>query len=173
MPTSLPTNRSVFTFICCLTLLLCLAIQSSSQSEDPHAAGRLMLIVSDNQEHSMLGTPNRSMSSFSDRFITSVAKRPPLANVGGGSLLSAALRFGKREGADLVLHLGDAADVSCPEEIDSAFDKLEKQTPEAWFFCTGQPRRHVCRNAFKIPAIVEFHFCACGANLHQWSEQSI
>ncbi len=81
-----------------------------------------ILLIADNQEHLLTGTPLRSMSPITGKWVTSVALRSPLANVGSRHLLGEILEFGRREGAGLVIHLGDTSDISCPNELASVFD---------------------------------------------------
>lgn len=101
------------------------------------AAGKNLLIVSDNQEQNMTGVRLRLMGVLSDRILTSVAMRPPLAHVGGRLLLREILQFGKERKADLVLHLGDAANISCADELTSVFDLLNKEAKGIWFMAPG------------------------------------
>jgi hypothetical protein len=96
-----------------------------------------VLIIADNQEHLLTGVTLRANSSRTDRIITSVARRSPLANVGGRLLFREALKFGIGEGAELVLHLGDAADISCPDELYSVFEALEGEAKDIWFWTPG------------------------------------
>lgn len=96
-----------------------------------------VLIVSDNQEHLLTGAPLRAMGTWMDRLVSSVAVRSPLANVGGRLLFREALRFGRARGAELVLHMGDAADISCPDELTAVFEALEAETPGVWFMAPG------------------------------------
>lgn len=37
----------------------------------------------------------------------------------------------------MVLHLGDATDISCPDELDSVFNVLDKEAEGMWFFTPG------------------------------------
>lgn len=119
------------------------AIGLAVRSKD--GPGRKLLFIADNQEHLLTGGPIRSMSPLSERYATSVALRSPLANVGGLQLLREALRFGRREGVHLVLHLGDAADISCPDELTSVFNALDQEafdigaeeTTRIWFMTPG------------------------------------
>ena len=96
-----------------------------------------LLIIADNQEHLLTGVPLRANSSRTDRIITSVARRSPLANVGGRLLFREAIKFGREQGAELVLHLGDAADISCPDEISSVFQALEDEAKDIWIWTPG------------------------------------
>jgi 3',5'-cyclic AMP phosphodiesterase CpdA len=105
---------------------------------EPARAGRTtLLLVADNQEHMVTGTPLKAMSPTTEAMVTSVALRSPLANVGGRALFREALRFGREQGADLVLHLGDAADVSCPDEFTAVLDALDAEAGDAWFMAPG------------------------------------
>jgi hypothetical protein len=125
-----------------LILLCACAAQAQEPSEPSVISGRgepqqKLLIIADNQEHLLTGVPLRSMSPLTERYVTSVALRSPLANVGGRLLLREALKFGIKEGASLVLHLGDAADISCPDELSSVFDALDKEARHMWFIAPG------------------------------------
>jgi len=114
--------------------------QSAGSKEEE---GQKLLIVADNQEHVVTGVQLFSMAFLSEVFISSTALRPPLAHVGGRLLFREALRFGKREGAGLVLHLGDATDISCRNELTSVFNVLDKEAPRdekgdpMWFMAPG------------------------------------
>lgn len=96
-----------------------------------------VLFIADNQEHNMLGGPTKSQSRMSEARISSVAMRSPLANVGGRQLMRAAVEFGIREGASVVIHVGDITDVSCPGEMADAFDALDQSAPGVWFTTLG------------------------------------
>jgi 3',5'-cyclic AMP phosphodiesterase CpdA len=104
---------------------------------DISSGQRTVLVIADNQERQLTGAPLASMSPISERVVTSVALRSPLANVGGMLLMQEVIGFGRRHGADLVLHLGDAADISCPDEFLSTMDALESAAPGAWFIAPG------------------------------------
>lgn len=118
-------------------------LPSDAPAARPDEPGTKMLILSDNQEHLLTGVQLKSMGVLSDEIIASVAMRSPLAHVGGRLLFAEALRFGAREDVELVLHLGDAADVSCPDELSSVFDVLDKEAPRrgdgspVWFMAPG------------------------------------
>jgi hypothetical protein len=99
--------------------------------------GRKLLIIADNQEHLLTGGPLRSMGRMSEKYVASFALRSPLANVGGLQLLKEVLRFGRREGVEMVLHLGDAADISCQDELSSVFSVLEAEAKGIWFMTPG------------------------------------
>lgn len=100
-------------------------------------AGITLLVLGDNQEHNVLGSPLMSMSPVSEKWLTSVAMRSPLANAGSSLLLREAIRFGRQQGAEIVLHLGDAADISCPAELRIAFDAIEAESGQGWFMAPG------------------------------------
>lgn len=110
---------------------------SISPASGPPQGGRTVLIVADNQERQLTGVPLNAMSWRTERYVTSVALRSPLANVGGRLLLRETLRFGREQGAGLVLHLGDAADISCPDELSAVFDALEEEAAGIWFIAPG------------------------------------
>jgi hypothetical protein len=118
-------------------------LPSDAPAARPDEPGPKALILSDNQEHLLTGVQLKSMGVLSDEIIASVAMRSPLAHVGGRLLFAEALRFGRREDVDLVLHLGDAADISCPDELSSVFDVLDKEAPRrgdgspVWFMAPG------------------------------------
>lgn len=118
------------------TALTTLVAQSDGSGNE-NTKEQKLLIISDNQEHLLTGGKLKSMSSLADKWIASVAVRSPLANVGGRLLMAEALQFGRQEGAELVLHLGDAADISCPDELTSTFDVLDKEAPNMWFMAPG------------------------------------
>jgi hypothetical protein len=124
-------------------IFLCAGVGRPQTAPGAQAAGggyeprKPVLIVSDNQEHLLTGVPLRAMGSGMDRLVSSVAVRSPLANVGGRLLFREALRFGKAQGAELVLHMGDAADISCPDEVTTVFDALDAETPGIWFMAPG------------------------------------
>lgn len=104
--------------------------------------GQKLLIVADNQEHVLTGVQLFSMGLLSEVFLSSTAMRPPLAHVGGRLVLGEALRFGKRQGIGTVLHLGDAANISCRDELTSVFDTLDKEAVDEkgdklWFMAPG------------------------------------
>lgn len=97
-----------------------------------------MLIIADNQEHNLTGGSLKSFSRLTDRLVTSVGLRSPLANVGGRLLMKEALKFGREQGAELVLHLGDATDISCENELNSVFKALDEEIPNhMWFMSPG------------------------------------
>jgi len=136
--------RLIRTAICLLALTLFSASTNHAQkpSDDSATDGKnaphqKLLIIADNQEHLLTGVPLTANSSRTDRIITSVARRSPLANVGGRLLFREAIRFGIREGAGLVLHLGDAADLSCPDELSAVFEALDKEAKDIWFMTPG------------------------------------
>lgn len=115
-------------------------VQSASPSalSSQYEPRQKMLLIADNQEHLLTGGPIKSSSGRTDRYVTSVALRSPLANVGGRLLMREALKFGREQGAGLVLHLGDAADISCPDELSAVFDALDEETPgKMWFMAPG------------------------------------
>jgi hypothetical protein len=123
-------------------LLFCSIIADAQKCEsiastNAPAAGEKILLISDNQEHMLTGTQPRSMSGWMDYLASSYALRSPLANIGGRSLLKETLQFGNEQGAGLVLHLGDASDISCPDELESVFTTLDKETEKPWFFTPG------------------------------------
>lgn len=106
--------------------------QEPSQNSDV----RKMLIIADNQEHLLTGGPLRSFSPLTERLVTTVGLRSPLANVGGRLLMREALKFGKEQGAGFVLHLGDAVDISCKNEMESVFEALDEESPGGMWFMT-------------------------------------
>lgn len=103
--------------------------------EAPHVPTRVLLIA-DNQEHGLTGGPLKSMGNLAEIRITPVAQRSPLANVGGRFLFRRALAAAREGGATLVLHLGDAADISCPDEFARALDALDG-SGLPWFMAPG------------------------------------
>lgn len=107
------------------------------QVSDTEPAGRTMLLIADNQEHNLTGVPLRSLSPLTERYVTSVAMRSPLANVGGRLLMQEFIRFGRQQGAEIVLHLGDLANISCPDEFDRTLSALDAEMPHAWFIVPG------------------------------------
>lgn len=124
-------------------ILLCACIAQAQEPSETSVISRRgeqqqkLLIIADNQEHLLTGVPLGANSSRSDRIFTSVARRSPLANVGGRLLFREAIKFGIGQGAELVLHLGDAADISCPDELSSVFEALEDEAKDKWFWTPG------------------------------------
>jgi len=110
---------------------------TQGQLSAPESTFRKVLLVADNQEHMLTGASLKSHSWYTDIFITSVGLRSPLANVGGRLLLKDTIRFGLTQGAGLVLHLGDATDISCKDELDSVFRALDAEAPDMWFMTPG------------------------------------
>lgn len=115
---------------------------SSQASKGKEVPGKKLLIVADNQEHVLTGVQLFSMGLLSEFFLSSTAMRPPLAHVGGRLVLGEALRFGKRQGAETVLHLGDATNISCRDELTSVFNTLDKEAVDEkgnamWFMAPG------------------------------------
>ncbi|MEN8179140.1 MAG: metallophosphoesterase [Pseudomonadota bacterium] len=96
-----------------------------------------VLFIADNQEHLLLGKPLRSMSWLTENTVTSVAIRSPLANVGGLNLFRSELEFGESQNASMTVHLGDASDISCPDELTRTFDTLDASAPGQWFMAMG------------------------------------
>ncbi len=123
-------------FFSSLFLLATLFAASPAQSTPDGLAAKLLLL-SDNQEHLLTGGYLRSMSNTVDVVVTPVAVRSPLANIGGRALMGEILSFGQRESVDLVIHLGDASDISCPDEINSVFDALDKGAGDRWYLAPG------------------------------------
>lgn len=136
-----------------------LVVSSKDESE------KNLLIIADNQEHALTGVPLKSMGLLSELFITSVALRPPLAYVGGRLLFGEALRFGKENKVDLVLHLGDAANISCPAEISSVFDVLDEEAPRKdgkpmWFMAPGNHDGILAGTHVRYQPTLDYHSSA-------------
>lgn len=141
------TARLVIVVFICASLT---KAQGSSQGSEV----RKMLIIADNQEHLLTGGPLRSFSSRTERLITAVGLRSPLANVGGRLLMREILKFGKEQGAGFVLHMGDAVDISCEKELKDVFDALDKEAPDKmWFMTPGNHDGLLAGNLanFQIP----------------------
>lgn len=107
-------------------------------SIQPAEKSTKILLVADNQEHHLVGGDTlKSVSSFVDRLpLTGTSLRHPFANIGGRFLLEDAIKSGKENGAELILHLGDASDISCKAELIDTLDVLES-SGLPWFFTPG------------------------------------
>lgn len=118
-----------------LAVLACAGVTNAQGTPRRPAVARV-LVIADNQEHLLTGGPLKSFSRLSDTLVTSVGLRSPLANVGGRLLMGEALRLGRERGAGLVLHLGDATDISCEGELSSVFKALDREVPDKMWFIT-------------------------------------
>lgn len=118
-----------------IVLVTCASV-TNAQGPLQRSAVTKILIMADNQEHLLTGGSLRSFSPQTERLVTSVGLRSPLANVGGRLLMREVLKFGKDEGVGLVLHLGDAVDISCENELKSVFESMDAETPEQMWFMT-------------------------------------
>jgi len=112
-------------------------LDSASTFTTGNSTDKTLLLVADNQEHNLMGVQLKETGAAYDRWATNVAMRTPLSHVGGRLLLRRVLLFGREQKADLVLHLGDAANVSCPDELWSVFNLLDKQAGHNWFMAPG------------------------------------
>lgn len=130
-------NRLVAIALLCASVTWAQNPSDHSVTSSKYEPQQKVLIISDNQEHLLTGVPLSANSSLSDTIFTSVARRSPLANVGGRLLFREALKFGISEGAGLVLHLGDASDISCPDELSAAFNAMEAEAKNIWFMAPG------------------------------------
>ena len=120
-----------------VAVFICASL-TNAQAPQQRPAVWKMLIIADNQEHLLTGGPLKSFSPLTERLVTTVGLRSPLANVGGRLLMREALKFGKEQGADFVLHLGDAVDISCEKEMKSVFRALDQESPgNMWFMTPG------------------------------------
>lgn len=127
-----------------LILASCASLISAPSHLEPvpdgqiqNAANERVLFIADNQEHMLLGKPLRSMSWLTENTVTSVAIRSPLANIGGLNLFRSELKFGASQDSTLTVHLGDASDISCPDELTKTFDTLDQNAPGQWFIAIG------------------------------------
>lgn len=70
---------------------------NSSNLSNQNGAKRKILFIADNQEHMLTGRALKSMSPFNEKWVTSVALRSPLANIGGKLLMAEAVQFGRKQ----------------------------------------------------------------------------
>jgi Calcineurin-like phosphoesterase len=124
-----------FTASLLAAVFICASL-TNAQEPSQHSDVRKMLIIADNQEHVLTGGPLKSFSPLTERLVTTVGLRSPLANVGGRLLMREALKFGREQGVGFVLHLGDAVDISCENEMRSVFEALDEESPGGMWFMT-------------------------------------
>jgi 3',5'-cyclic AMP phosphodiesterase CpdA len=109
------------------------ASATESDPSDRRLGARRLLVVADNQFHIQTGHAYHLQQTLADAVVP-VAVRPPHATVFGPLAYGALLR--KTSNGDWVLHLGDAADVSCPDEF-GAFLHAMKGLGHRWLFAPG------------------------------------
>ena len=152
---------------------------ASMQPDSPYAPsdkeGEKLLIVADNQEHVLTGTQLFSMGLLSEIFLSSTAMRPPLAHVGGRLVFGEALRFGRRQGVGTVLHLGDATNISCRNELTSVFNTLNKEAVDEegnkiWFMAPGNHDGMLAGNLTGYQPPLDYHLTEAEVNKF-YSEQ--
>lgn len=145
-----------FTARLLVAISFCASIINAQEPSRPPDVWK-MLIIADNQEHLLTGGPLRSFSPLTEKLVTTVGLRSPLANVGGRLLMREALKFGKDQGADFVLHLGDAVDISCVKEMKSVFKALDAELPgKLWFMTPGNHDGILAGNFAEYQDPVEF-----------------
>lgn len=145
-----------FTARLLVAISFCASIINAQEPSQRPAVWK-MLIIADNQEHLLTGGPLKSFSPLTERLVTTVGLRSPLANVGGRLLMREALKFGKEQGADFVLHLGDAVDISCEKEMKSVFRALDEESPgNMWFMTPGNHDGILAGNFAEYQDPVEF-----------------
>lgn len=125
----------------CLLILAALTVVLYSEtfsqtSVETRTPTRKVILVSDNQENLMTGAPFLPMDGFIDKYVT-VTLRSPLANVGGRLLFREAIKSGRQKGGEIVLHLGDASNISCPDELSSVITALNEEAGDSWFMVPG------------------------------------
>ena len=128
--------RAIYSIIRLVIVVFFCVSLTTAQGQLKSSDVTRMLIISDNQEHLLTGGPLKSFSPMAERLVTSVGLRSPLANVGGRLLMREAINFGKEQGAQFVLHLGDAVDISCENELEAVFNALDNDAPGGMWFMT-------------------------------------
>lgn len=93
-----------------------------------------LVLIADNQLHSLKGEQSWLQQGFSDKLVTHVAIRPPLLDYYSSQLLRYALRKNKNK---LVVHLGDAADISCANEFEEFLEIMDGETHGNWLMVPG------------------------------------
>nr|WP_323379076.1 metallophosphoesterase [Pyxidicoccus xibeiensis] len=103
------------------------------------AAPPHVLVVADNQQHNVLGEKLRSMSWWTERFVTSVAVRSPAVNLWSHHVLERFVEDAQKDGLKLVLHLGDATDIACSGEFDVFVRSMQRATGNSipWLMAPG------------------------------------
>lgn len=116
------------------------SFQTSIQLGAVPAASPLdVLVVADNQQHNVLGGKLRSMSWWTERFVTSVAVRSPAVNLWSHHVLERFVEDAQQDGLKLVLHLGDATDIACSGELDVFVRSMQRATGGSipWLMAPG------------------------------------
>lgn len=97
-------------------------------------ASKKVILLADNQLHTMDGEQSWLQNKSSDTAVTKVTIRPPILDFYSTSLLSYALSIYP---TDLIIHLGDASDVSCTNEMSKFIAIMDKYAPKRWIMLPG------------------------------------
>jgi hypothetical protein len=93
-----------------------------------------ILLVADSQYHELYGAPTFLQSAYADQHVE-VALRPAQQRMYGDELFAYALEQGAAT-TDLVIHLGDALDVSCKSEWER-FEQTMALSDGPWLMVPG------------------------------------
>jgi len=118
--------------------LLCFACRSDPPLPEPtsqrdHRTANVLL-VADNQYHELYGAPTFLQSAHADRTVE-VALRPAQQRLYGDELFAWVLARGA-PAAELIVHLGDAMDVSCLSEWQR-FERTMALAGKPWLMVPG------------------------------------
>lgn len=122
------------------------------KTESPRQAlTKSIVIVADTQIHESRGTASRYFSLAGDEFVP-VTIRTGQQTIGAADILANVLR--RERISPLVLHLGDAIDVSCETEWDlystTMTDARGAASPSTWLFTPGNHDGYLVGNFFPL-----------------------
>ncbi|MEZ4427988.1 MAG: metallophosphoesterase [Nannocystaceae bacterium] len=106
------------------------------------------LLVSDNQLHHLYGDPYWTRTQIADRVIPS-AIRPVQLDLFGRDLLRWALERPSARKKPII-HLGDATDIACVDELTAFFAVMRRAT-SAWFMAPGNHDMYFVGNGVFSP----------------------
>lgn len=145
---------SIFVLIGCDLKPIKVEIPASYYSFDPDtisSLGTSIAIIADNQFHLPTGDHYYLENMTADKFVD-VAVRPPQSNLFGPYAFEILLNSINNWNVDLILHLGDAPDISCPQEFSNFLDIISTTSKHPWIFTPGNHDGYFTGNSQHKPA---------------------